>query len=66
MLTAHVVLPADCFRDGHALEILHDVRECAAEHFEVGHTTFQLESPHFHDSEHDATVCQPSVVGSWP
>ncbi|WP_231979637.1 cation diffusion facilitator family transporter [Tessaracoccus coleopterorum] len=48
VLTAHVVLADECFRDGHAQEILRAVQECAAEHFELGHTTFQLEAPGFH------------------
>ncbi|MDO5492644.1 MAG: cation diffusion facilitator family transporter [Nesterenkonia sp.] len=46
VLSAHVVLEDECFHDGHAMEILEDVRRCTAEHFDVGveHTTFQLET----------------------
>lgn len=50
VLTAHVVVADDCFHDGHALEILEQVRVCVAEHFEVAHTTFQLEGPGFHEA----------------
>ncbi|AQP51517.1 cation diffusion facilitator family transporter [Tessaracoccus flavescens] len=48
VLTAHVVLADECFVDGHAQEILRDVQGCVAEHFEVDHTTFQLEAQGFH------------------
>ncbi|MFT3889103.1 MAG: cation diffusion facilitator family transporter [Arachnia sp.] len=48
VLTAHVVLGEECFRDGHALEILRSVRSCVADHFDVAHTTFQLEVSGFH------------------
>lgn len=48
VLTAHVVLADECFVDGHAQEILRDVQGCVAEHFEVDHTTFQLEARGFH------------------
>lgn len=48
VLTAHVVLADECFVGGHAQEILRDVQGCVAEHFEVDHTTFQLEAQGFH------------------
>lgn len=46
ILSAHVVLSDDCFADGHAVEILQNVKNCVAEHFEVAihHSTFQLET----------------------
>ena len=46
ILSAHVVLSDDCFADGHAVEILQNVKKCVAEHFEVAihHSTFQLET----------------------
>lgn len=52
-LTAHVVIEDTCFTDGHAAEVLHDVRECVAGHFEVSvhHSTFQIETEHI--SEHE-------------
>ena len=45
-LTAHIVVDDECFTDGHAADILRDVKECVAEHFEVSihHSTFQIET----------------------
>lgn len=45
VLTAHVVVDDDCFRDGHAPRILDSLQECVARHFDVSveHSTFQLE-----------------------
>jgi len=45
VLTAHVTVDAQCFRDGHAPEILDQLQECVAQHFPVSveHSTFQLE-----------------------
>lgn len=45
-LTAHVVIADECFTDGHAAEMLHEVKTCIAEHFDVSihHSTFQLET----------------------
>ncbi len=45
VLTAHVVLDDKCFRDGHSVEILHQLQQCVLEHFPVSieHSTFQLE-----------------------
>lgn len=53
-LTAHVVVEDACFTDGHAAEVLHDVKGCVADHFEVAvhHSTFQIETEHI--SEHEA------------
>lgn len=53
ILTAHVVVEDACFTDGHAAEVLHDVKECVAEHFDVSvhHSTFQIETEHI--SEHE-------------
>ncbi len=57
VLTAHVVLDEECFRDGHSAEMLLDLQRCVAEHFPVSveHSTFQLEpvghaelEPHAH------------------
>lgn len=52
-LTAHVVVEDACFVDGHAAEVLHEVKECVAEHFAVAvhHSTFQIETAHM--SEHE-------------
>ena len=46
-LTAHVVVEDECFADGHAAEVLAQVKECVAEHFDVAihHSTIQIETP---------------------
>jgi len=45
VLTAHVVVEAECFHDGHAPEITQALQTCVSEHFPVAidHATFQLE-----------------------
>lgn len=52
-LSAHVVVSDECFTDGHALKVLHDIRECVAEHFDVSitHSTFQIETEEFKEHE---------------
>lgn len=54
VLTAHVVLDDDCFRDGHALDLLDQLQTCVAEHFDVSveHSTFQLEPGTHRDHEY--------------
>ncbi|GAA1738813.1 MULTISPECIES: cation diffusion facilitator family transporter [Microbacterium] len=54
-LTAHVVVEDTCFTDGHAAEVLREVKACVAEHFEVSvpHSTFQIETEHISDYEAD-------------
>ena len=54
-LTAHVVVDDECFTDGHAAEMLHDVKKCVAGHFEVSihHSTLQIETQHIADHEPD-------------
>ncbi|MBT1621205.1 cation diffusion facilitator family transporter [Curtobacterium flaccumfaciens pv. oortii] len=54
ILTAHVTVTGDCFRDGHAPEILDQLQACVAEHFDVSveHSTFQLEPATHRDHEH--------------
>ncbi|MFV0432421.1 MAG: cation diffusion facilitator family transporter [Leucobacter sp.] len=56
-LTAHVVVDDACFTDGHAADMLREIRECVAEHFEVSihHSTFQIETAHIAEHEADAT-----------
>ena len=44
-LSAHVVVDAGCFADGHAPQILDQIQECLSGHFDVEHSTFQLEPP---------------------
>jgi cobalt-zinc-cadmium efflux system protein len=42
-LSAHVVIDDSCFADGHAPELLDRLQACLAGHFDVEHSTFQLE-----------------------
>ncbi len=52
VLSAHVVVEDACFASGHAPQILDQLQACIAGHFDVEHTTFQLElashAPHEH------------------
>ena len=43
-LSAHVVIDDSCFSDGHAPRLLDQLQECLAGHFDVEHSTFQLEA----------------------
>ena len=43
-LSAHVVIEDDCFNDGHAPQLLDQLQSCLAGHFDVEHSTFQLEA----------------------
>lgn len=47
VLSAHVVVEAECFRNGHAPAVLDALQRCVVEHFDVRfeHSTFQLEPP---------------------
>ena len=58
-LTAHLVVDDECFRDGHAPEVLRDAQLCAAEHFDppLAHVTFQLEPR----SDGCVTECQAEL-----
>jgi len=40
---AHIVIEDGCFRDGHAPQLLDELQSCVAGHFDVEHSTFQLE-----------------------
>jgi cobalt-zinc-cadmium efflux system protein len=42
-LSAHVVVEESCFLDGHAPQILDHLQACLAGHFDVSHSSFQLE-----------------------
>ena len=44
VLTAHVVVPDACFRDGHLPALLDELQRCLAGHFDVDHSTFQFEA----------------------
>jgi cobalt-zinc-cadmium efflux system protein len=54
VLTAHVTVDAQCFRDGHTPQILDQLQACVAEHFpvSVAHSTFQLEPAGHQEHEH--------------
>ncbi len=43
VLTAHVVVEDECFRDGHLPRLLDQLQSCLADHFDVDHSTFQFE-----------------------
>jgi cobalt-zinc-cadmium efflux system protein len=69
VLTAHVVLEDECFRDECAPGILQDLQACASEHFEpaIMHSTFQFERAGHARREQLAGVCGasgPAVTGA--
>jgi cobalt-zinc-cadmium efflux system protein len=43
-LSAHVVIEDSCFNDGHAPRLLDQLQSCLIGHFDVEHSTFQLEA----------------------
>jgi len=43
-LSAHVVIDDSCFLDGHAPQMLDELQRCLIGHFDVEHSTFQLEA----------------------
>lgn len=51
VLTAHVVIDDECFRNGHAPQMLDAVQSCLAGHFDVEHSTIQLEPAGHTDHE---------------
>jgi len=52
-LTGHIVVRDECFTDGHAVDVLGEVKECVAAHFDVAieHATFQIETQRIRESE---------------
>lgn len=51
-LSAHVVVEDHCFDTGHAPQILDALQACLAGHFDLEHTTFQLEpASHLHHED---------------
>ncbi len=55
-LSAHIVVTDDCLNGGSAAHVLDHLQDCLASHFDVEHSTFQLEAathaahePGFHD-----------------
>lgn len=53
ILTAHVTVTDECFRTGHAPDILHDIQQCVAEHFPISieHSTIQIDTVKHRDHE---------------
>ncbi|MGC9665278.1 cation diffusion facilitator family transporter [Planosporangium sp. 12N6] len=56
ILTAHVVVDDSCFLDGHAPQLLDALQNCIAGHFDVEHSTFQLEPASHAGHEHPGHV----------
>jgi cobalt-zinc-cadmium efflux system protein len=54
VITGHVTIQDECLADGHAQQILVQLQQCVAEHFDVPveHSTFQLETAAHRDQEH--------------
>jgi cobalt-zinc-cadmium efflux system protein len=52
VVTAHVVVGDDCFRDGHLPQLLDELQSCLADHFDVEHSTFQFEPAGHGGHEH--------------
>lgn len=50
-LSAHVVVSDNCFTAGHAPRVLDRLQECLGGHFDVEHSTFQLEPAGHTDHE---------------
>ena len=53
-VSAHIVIDPSCFVDGHAPRVLDDLQACLRGHFDVEHSTFQLE-PAGHEAHEPAT-----------
>ncbi len=51
-LSAHIVIDDACFRDGHAPDILSALNTCLVGHFDLVHSTFQLETAAHARDEH--------------
>ncbi len=50
-VSAHVVVLDECFADGSAPQVLDRLQDCLAGHFDVAHSTFQLEPASHMDHE---------------
>ncbi|MCU1688383.1 MAG: cation diffusion facilitator family transporter [Jatrophihabitantaceae bacterium] len=53
VLSAHIIIDDGCFLDGHVPTLLDQLQACVSGHFDVEHSTFQLE-PAGH-AEHEGT-----------
>jgi cobalt-zinc-cadmium efflux system protein len=52
VLSAHVVVHDQCFRDGHVPRLLDEFQDCLVGHFDVEHSTFQSEPSSHAAHEH--------------
>ena len=50
-ISAHIVVDDSCFWDGHAPQVLDELQSCLSGHFDVEHSTFQLEPASHFDHE---------------
>jgi cobalt-zinc-cadmium efflux system protein len=50
-ISAHIVVDDSCFWDGHAPQVLDQLQSCLSGHFDVEHSTFQLEPASHFDHE---------------
>jgi len=51
VLSAHIVVDESCFTEGHAPRLLDQIQACLVGHFDVEHSTFQLEAAGHLDHE---------------
>ena len=56
VLTAHIVVDTECFSDGHAPQILDELQHCLAGHFDVEHSTLQVEPAGHTEHEHPTHI----------
>ncbi|RLP07953.1 cation diffusion facilitator family transporter [Propionibacterium australiense] len=54
-VSAHVIIADECFTDAHANQILDELDECLATHFDIVHSTIQLEPASHQEHEHNTT-----------
>ena len=59
VLSAHVVVEDTCFSGGHAPRLLDQLQACLAGHFDIEHSTFQLEAAAHAAHE---TGCLPAIL----
>ena len=50
-LSAHIVVEDSCFADGHAPILLAQIQQCLSGHFDLDHSTLQLEPPRYAGTE---------------
>lgn len=57
-LSAHVTIDDSCFADQHAIGILISLQDCLRGHFDVEHSTFQLEPRSLAEHADDPVACR--------